>query len=107
MKFFPGMRWRIGLSATLGTLWLVFLIIWFFFYASNYDVYQNIAIFLASLLAVGGILGGAWMSFGRKFMHMGKRFPSHSPWGPPCSPETPHEHLKKTSKKVHRRTLRK
>ncbi len=106
MKSFPGVGWRIGFSVTLGILWLAFLIIWFFFYAGSYDVYQNIAIFLASLLAVGGILAGVWMSFGWKFSHIGKRFPPNPPWEPPQPPETPHEHLQHTHKKTKRRILK-
>ena len=67
----PGMRWRVSFSIVVGVGWLVFLILWLAFYASDFDVYQNIAIFLASLLIIGAALGAAWapwgMKYGRKF----------------------------------------
>jgi hypothetical protein len=35
--------------------WLAFIIIWLFFYANDFTLYQNFAAILASLLVVGGI----------------------------------------------------
>ena len=48
---------------------LVFLILWFFFYADRYSIYQNIAVFIASVLIVGGILGAAWAPWGMRYRH--------------------------------------
>ena len=62
----PGMRWRVSLSIIMGVGWLVFLILWLAFYASDFTAYQNIAIVLASLLIVGAVLGAAWASWGMK-----------------------------------------
>ena len=66
-----GFGWRVSLSIITGVGWLVFLILWLFFYAGGYNIYQNIAIFIVSLLIVGGVLGAAWapwgMRHGRKF----------------------------------------
>ena len=62
-----GLPWRIGVSIFLGFAWLAFLIIWLFFYAGDYSVFQNIAIFLASILVLIGILGAMWASWGLKF----------------------------------------
>ena len=67
----PGMRWRVSLSIIIGVGWLVFLILWLAFYASDFNVYQNIAIVLASLLVVGAVLGAAWAPWGMKY---GKNF---------------------------------
>ena len=43
--------------------------IWLFFYATEYNVYQNIAIFIVSILAFGGIMGAAWAPWGIKHGH--------------------------------------
>jgi hypothetical protein len=67
----PGMRWRVSLSIGVGIGWLVFLILWLAFYASDFTIYQNIAIFLASILIVGAILGPAWVHWGMKY---GRKF---------------------------------
>jgi len=65
----PGFAWRIGASILTGILWLCFLIIWFFFFASNCTVYQNIAVFLVSILLVGAVLGPSWAVWGMKYSH--------------------------------------
>ncbi len=64
-----GFGWRISLSIIVGIGWLIFLILWLFFYASGFSIYQNIAIFIVSLLAVGGILGASWAPWGMKHGH--------------------------------------
>ena len=70
-----GFGWRVSLSIIMSVGWLIFLIIWMFFYASGFNVYQNIAIFLVSLLIVGGVLGAAWAPWGIKHEH---RFDKYS-----------------------------
>ena len=50
-------------------LLIVFLIIWFWFYAEPYDVYQNIAILIVSILIAAGIMGAAWAPWGMKHHH--------------------------------------
>lgn len=61
-----GFRGRIAVSIIIPLIWIIFLIYWFYFPAADFDVYQNIAIFLVSLLAIGGILGGIWAPWGMK-----------------------------------------
>ena len=61
-----GFGWRISLSIISGVSWLIFLIIWLFFYATLFNVYQNIAIFIVSILAIGGIMGATWAPWGIK-----------------------------------------
>jgi hypothetical protein len=56
-----GLVWRGRISAGLGIGWVAFLILWLFFYASGFDIYKNIAIIVASLLAVAGFVGLTWM----------------------------------------------
>jgi hypothetical protein len=58
-----GIRFAVSIISIVG--WIIFLIVWLFFYASNYDIYQNIAIIIVSLLILGGIKAVVWM-LGRK-----------------------------------------
>ena len=44
---------RIVLSIVLASTLLIFLILWLFFFATNYNIYQNIAIFLISVIVEG------------------------------------------------------
>src|SRR4030065_1244443 len=55
----PMLAWVANTVAGIG--WLVFLIIWLFFYAGGYNGYQNLAIFIASLLVLGAVSGSIWM----------------------------------------------
>ena len=64
-----GFGWRVSLSIISVVGWLIFLIMWLFFYATNYNVYQNIAIFIVSILAFGGIMGATWAPWGIKHSH--------------------------------------
>jgi hypothetical protein len=63
----PGLALRVSLSIIVSIGWLVFLVLWFAFYASDYTVYQNIAIVLASVLIIGAILGASWASWSIKY----------------------------------------
>ena len=45
-----GLGWRVSLSIIVGVGWLVFLIVWLFFMASDYTVYKNLAIVMISVL---------------------------------------------------------
>lgn len=42
-------------SIIAGVGWLSFLLAWLLMYAGDYDIYQNIAVFIVSLLAFGAI----------------------------------------------------
>jgi hypothetical protein len=61
-----GMEWRVSLSILGGVGWLVFLLLWLFFYASEYNGYQNIAIILISILIICAVLGVPWAMWGLK-----------------------------------------
>jgi len=63
----PGFAWRVGLSIVVVFGWLVFLIIWLFFYAADFGVFQNIAIFLVSVLVGVGTLAAAWATWGIRY----------------------------------------
>jgi len=62
-----GMHWRVALSIITFFGWIIFLILWLFFYAGSYNVYQNIAIFIVSLLAFIAVNGAAWASWGMRY----------------------------------------
>lgn len=66
----PGMGWRIGVSIFAFFGLLAFIILWLFFWADGFSVYQNIAIVIVSLLVFLAICGATWAS-----MWMGRR-----PW---------------------------
>ncbi|HEX7391349.1 MAG TPA: hypothetical protein VF374_00160 [Thermoplasmata archaeon] len=63
----PGFAWRVGLSIFVVFGWLAFLIVWLFFYAGDYDVFQNIAVFLVSIIVGIGTLAAAWATWGIKY----------------------------------------
>jgi hypothetical protein len=64
-----GFRWRVWTSCVLILAVFLFLIYWFWFLAQPYDVYQNIAIFIVSILIMGGLLGAMWAPWGIKHGH--------------------------------------
>jgi len=64
-----GFGWRISISIIVGVGWLIFLILWLFFYASDFNIYQNIAIFIVSILIIGGVLGASWAPWGMRYGH--------------------------------------
>jgi hypothetical protein len=67
-----GLRWRVLLSIIVSFGWLVFLILWFAFYALDYTVNRNIAITLVSILIMGVILVVSWASWGMKYCWKGE-----------------------------------
>ena len=62
-----GLRWRVSLSILAGVGWLVFIVLWLFFYADDYNGYQNLGVLLLSLYIVGILLGTPWTLYGCKF----------------------------------------
>ena len=69
-----GFKWRVLTSIILPFAAIIFLIIWFWYYGTNYNVWQNIAVFLTVLLILGGILGAMWARWGTKHGHEMKKF---------------------------------
>ena len=68
-----GFRWRILTSIILPFAAIIFLIIWFWYYAEPYSVWQNIAVLLVTLLAIGGIIGAIWARWDMKHGHEMKK----------------------------------
>ena len=67
----PGFGLRVGISIITFFALIVFLIVWLFFYADAFTIYQNIAAILVSILIFIGIMAGSWASWGIKY---GKQF---------------------------------
>jgi hypothetical protein len=63
----PGFSWRVAASIVTGMGWLAFIIIWLFFYAGSFSIYQNLAIVIVSLIVVFGTLAAIWVSWGLRF----------------------------------------
>ena len=61
-----GFKSRVVVSIAIPFILIIFWIYWFYFLAEGFDPYQNLAIFLVSLLAIAGILGGMWAPWGIK-----------------------------------------
>jgi hypothetical protein len=61
-----GMGWRI--AATILTFFgaVIGIILWLFFYAENFNVYQNIAIVVVILIGFVAVVGASWASWGMK-----------------------------------------
>jgi len=57
----PGMGWRTSLSIIEAMGWLVFLVVWFFFYAGTMRFFQNVAVFAVSVAILGVVEGLTWL----------------------------------------------
>jgi hypothetical protein len=75
LKFF-GFRWHILISIALPFAAMIFLIIWFWYFAEPYSVWQNIAVLLVTILVMGGLLGVLWSRWSMKSGHDMKKFES-------------------------------
>jgi hypothetical protein len=62
----PENWWAIGLAFT----WVILLSLWFWFFADNFNAYQNFAVFLVSLLIIAAISGGGQWKKYRDFESM-------------------------------------
>jgi hypothetical protein len=69
-----GFRWRIISSIIVPLISIIFLIIWFWYFAEPYSVWQNIAVFIVVLLIIGGTLGVIWAKWSIKHSEEMKKF---------------------------------
>jgi hypothetical protein len=51
----PTPRWKIVVRGVGGIAFVTFLVIWLFFYADKYSLYQNLGAILAAALIAGGV----------------------------------------------------
>ncbi|MBI4258827.1 MAG: hypothetical protein HY619_07715 [Thaumarchaeota archaeon] len=61
-----GMGWRIALSIVSFFGSIIAVILWLFFYAGSFNVYQNIAIIVVIFLVFLAVMGATWASWGMK-----------------------------------------
>lgn len=62
-----GLAWRISTSIVSFFGWLAFFILWLAFYASDYNVYENLAIIILSIVAFVVLNVTVWVPFGLRF----------------------------------------
>ncbi len=57
---------RLYVSIAIPFIWLLFLALWLFYYAANYSIIQNIAVFLASIVIVAILEVIIWVPWSMK-----------------------------------------
>jgi hypothetical protein len=62
----PGFGWRVAVTILLFIGWLSFVILWLFFFAGSYDIFQNLAILIVSVLVGVGVLAAIWAPWGMR-----------------------------------------
>lgn len=56
--------WAVIVTILVGTLWLAGILLFWAFWASRFDWFQNLVIVVASFITAGGLIGAAWVSTG-------------------------------------------
>ncbi len=59
-----GARWRVLLSVLGPITWLVFTLLYVGFWATGFSLFQDIIVLLVSVLLLGGVMAGAWITSG-------------------------------------------
>jgi fatty acid desaturase len=65
-SFSEGMGWRVATSIITFFASIIGIILWLFFYAENFNAYQNIAIVVVIFLGFIAVMGATWASWGMK-----------------------------------------
>lgn len=60
------MGWRVAVSIITFFGSIIAVILWLFFYAGNYNVYQNLAIIVVIFLIFIAVMGASWASWGMR-----------------------------------------
>jgi hypothetical protein len=71
-----GMGWRVAVSIITFFGSMIAVILWLFFFAGDFTVYQNIALVVVILLSFIAIMGATWASWG---MRHGAEWAARSP----------------------------
>jgi len=61
-----GMSWRIGITILTFFGAIIGIILWLFFFAEDFSVYQNIAIVAVILLGFIAVMGATWATWGMR-----------------------------------------
>jgi len=67
-----GMGWRVTISILTFFASIIGVIIWLFFYAEDYTIYQNVAIVVVIFLGFIAVMAATWASWGIKQSREGK-----------------------------------
>lgn len=65
-KELAGMGWRVAVSIVAFFGSVIAVILWLFFYAGRFNVYQNLAVVVVIFLAFIAVMGATWASWGMK-----------------------------------------
>ncbi len=65
-----GMQWRVSVTILLITAWLVFILIYTFIWSGTYSLFQNVVLFIASLIALFGLIAALWAGWGMRMAGM-------------------------------------
>lgn len=65
-KMPEGLGWRVTASIVGFFASIVGIIVWLFFYAANYSVYQNIAVIALIVAGFVAAMGATWAAWGIK-----------------------------------------
>jgi len=66
--FFGSIRRRVLLSIAASFGWLCLILLYLAFWTGGMSLFQIIVVVVVSLLALGAVLLGAWISFGLRFV---------------------------------------
>jgi len=67
-----GMGWRVAVSILAFFGSIIGIILCMFFYAEHFNIYQNIAIVIALLIAFVATMGATWAPWGMKQVRQSK-----------------------------------
>lgn len=65
-----GMQWRVSATILFLTVWLVFIVIFAVFWSVPLTLFQNIVLFIASLIALIGAIAALWAGWGMRMAGM-------------------------------------
>jgi len=65
-KMPEGMGWRVSVSIVAFFGSVIAVILWLFFYAGSFNVWQNVAVVIVIFLVFIAIMGATWASWGMK-----------------------------------------
>jgi hypothetical protein len=57
---------RVSGTVVVGVGWLVFVLLWLAFYAGSFGFWQNLAVFLVSIIIVCGLIAIMWIQWALK-----------------------------------------
>ena len=67
-----GMGWRVTISIVTFFASIIGVIIWLFFYAEDYTIYQNVAIVVVIFLGFIAVMAATWATWGIKQSREGR-----------------------------------